>query len=530
MARPTLVAMSPAAASLVLFLAPAALLVAGAVAAGDRRPGAWRTRRATGWASWALLMAAPLSLAALLLVGSGTGGFAGPGGAGLTVRLDAVAVALHALVAMLGAVLLRFAGTYFEGDARQASFLGTLCAALASVLLLVTAGNLVQLIAMWVAASLFVHRLMLLPAARPLAREAARTKFVLARLSDAALLAGSVLLVKALGTTDLGSIAALLRAGDVGAQAEVAVSWAAVCLALAALLKSAQVPAHLWLPKTLDAPTPVSALLHAGIVNGGGVLVLRMADVMATSAVASALLLVVGGLTASVGAWVMVAQPTVKRRLAWSTIAQMGLMTFQLGLGAYAFALLHVIAHSLYKAHAFLASGELPAPARRRWTATPVHVVTAALALVGVIVALEALVGLGSSPATVALAAIVALGLAPVVAAADTAAGVARRGASLVLAAGLAASYVLAAALVTRLTSGVLPSVAAPGPWMWGAVIALLMALTLIAVTQVAAPTPRALRWRMHLRNGLYVDDLVHALGRRLGRGRTTLPTGATHR
>lgn len=88
----------------------------------------------------------------------------------------------------------------------------------------------------------------------------------------------------------------------------------------------------------------------------------------------------------------------------------------------------------------------------------------------------------------------------------------------------------LAAALVTRLTSGVLPSVAAPGPWMWGAVIALLMALTLIAVTQVAAPTPRALRWRMHLRNGLYVDDLVHALGRRLGRGRTTLPTGATHR
>ncbi len=126
---------------------------------------------------------------------------------------------------------------------------------------------------------------------------------------------------------------------------------------LAALLKTATLPLHGWLTEVMEAPTPVSALLHAGIINAGGVLLLRFADPVQASPGAMAALVMVGGLTALFGAVVMLTQSAVKTALAWSTVAQMGFMILQCGLGLWALALLHIVAHSLYKAHAFLSSG-----------------------------------------------------------------------------------------------------------------------------------------------------------------------------
>ncbi len=133
---------------------------------------------------------------------------------------------------------------------------------------------------------------------------------------------------------------------------------AAGFLAAAALLKSAQFPVHGWLTEVMETPTPVSALLHAGVINAGGFLLIRFADVMLLAPGVLAVLVMVGGFTALFGGLVMLTQPAVKTSLAWSTVAQMGFMILECGLGLFPLALLHIVAHSLYKTHSFLASGE----------------------------------------------------------------------------------------------------------------------------------------------------------------------------
>jgi NAD(P)H-quinone oxidoreductase subunit 5 len=135
-------------------------------------------------------------------------------------------------------------------------------------------------------------------------------------------------------------------------------TWVAAFLALAAILKSAQFPTHGWLTEVMETPTPVSALLHAGVINAGGFLLIRFADVMLLSPGVLAVLVMLGGFTALFGGLVMLTQSAVKTSLAWSTVAQMGFMILQCGLALFPLALLHIVAHSLYKAHAFLASGQ----------------------------------------------------------------------------------------------------------------------------------------------------------------------------
>mgnify|MGYP003339321759 CR=1 FL=1 len=126
---------------------------------------------------------------------------------------------------------------------------------------------------------------------------------------------------------------------------------------LGAMTKSAQFPMHTWLPDTMETPTPVSALMHAGIINAGGFLVIRLSPLVTLSAASLDMLAAVGAFTALFAAVIAMTQTTIKRSLAWSTVAQMGFMMLQCGLGAFSAALLHIVAHSLYKAHAFLSSG-----------------------------------------------------------------------------------------------------------------------------------------------------------------------------
>jgi NAD(P)H-quinone oxidoreductase subunit 5 len=126
-----------------------------------------------------------------------------------------------------------------------------------------------------------------------------------------------------------------------------------------AMLKSAQFPFHSWLPDTMETPTPVSALMHAGIINAGGFLVIRMAPLLSLSHPAMGFLALFGTITALFGSLVMLTHSSIKRVLAFSTIAQMGFMMLECGLGAFSLALLHLVSHALYKAYAFLSSGNL---------------------------------------------------------------------------------------------------------------------------------------------------------------------------
>ena len=192
--------------------------------------------------------------------------------------------------------------------------------------------------------------------------------------------------------------------------------------ALAAILKTAQLPLHGWLIQVMEAPTPVSALLHAGVVNIGGFVLIRLADLIALAPAAQVALVTVGSLTAVLAGLVMLTRISIKVRLAWSTCAQMGFMLMEIGLGLYELALLHLVAHSLYKAHAFLGAGETVRSARENDFLEPARAARTPLWYLGAVGVSAALVassaaawqlflpGLAVPPLALL---IVALGLAP---------------------------------------------------------------------------------------------------------------------
>lgn len=274
------------------------------------------------------------------------------GNQGLWLRLDTLSSVMVVLVSFLGAVVMRFAVRYLEGDPKRARFLMWMSFTLASVLILVCANHLLLLTLAWLSTSLCLHRLLLHHSWRPGAVFAARKKFVFSRLAEICLLIAVLMLHENYGTWKIDELMARVSAGE-----HWGLTTPAILIALCGMLKSAQFPFHSWLPDTMETPTPVSAFMHAGIINGGGFLVLRFSPVMVASPISLHLLVVVGSITAAFGAIVMLAQPGVKRSLAFSTIAQMGFMMIQCGMGAWGLALLHLVAHSLYKAHAFLHAG-----------------------------------------------------------------------------------------------------------------------------------------------------------------------------
>ncbi|MFP1132197.1 proton-conducting transporter membrane subunit [Asticcacaulis sp. W401b] len=272
----------------------------------------------------------------------------------LGLRFDATGAALVAMVTLVGGAVLRFSQNYLDGDARQGAFLGGLHLTLATVILFVLSANLLTFALGWVAMSLTLHKLLVFYPDRPAARLAAHKKFLLARLSDAALLLAFLCLYRITGSLDMADIAARLPAA-----APFDVTLVALLLVVAAVLKSAQFPVHGWLIEVMETPTPVSALLHAGVVNAGGVLLLRFSDVLMQSPLAQGLLVLLALGSIIVGSLAMMAQNSVKAALAWSTVAQMGFMLLQCALGAFGAALFHILAHAAYKANAFLSAGTL---------------------------------------------------------------------------------------------------------------------------------------------------------------------------
>jgi len=284
-----------------------------------------------------------------------------------SLRIDGLTLAMLLLITFVGLAILRFSRNYLSGDRPshshtkpgpspdpgQARYQRWFAATLASVSLLVVSNQLLLLCAAWIGASLSLHQLLTYYDDRPRALLAAHKKFLISRLADICLLAGCLILGLHFDSFQLDRIFAHLPESPDRAQ-----TIATVLLAMAAILKCAQLPFHGWLIQVMEAPTPVSALLHAGIVNIGGFLMIRLAPVMTGATTAQGLLVVVGTATAVIAALAMTTRTSIKVALAWSTCAQMGFMLMECGLGLYGLALLHLLAHSLYKAHAFLGSGQ----------------------------------------------------------------------------------------------------------------------------------------------------------------------------
>lgn len=268
---------------------------------------------------------------------------------------DGISGLMFLLVSFVGLVVCRFSIRYLDGDKEQSAYFQWLGFTLGAVSLLVLAGNLVLFFAAWVMSSFGLHHLLMHFKERPWAKRAAWTKFAISRVGDVFLLAAMILVYREFGSYHLADI--LAQAKEI-AEPSWQLSLVGWFLMLGAITKSAQFPVHFWLPETMEAPTPVSALMHAGIVNAGGYLLVRWSPLVAHAPGAMATLAVIGGFTAVFAGLVMMTQANVKRALGYSTVAQMGFMMLQCGLGAFSAAMLHIIAHSLYKAHAFLRTGD----------------------------------------------------------------------------------------------------------------------------------------------------------------------------
>ena len=266
-----------------------------------------------------------------------------------------VSLTVLVLVAFIGLVVARFATRYLAGDPGQRRFQRWLQVTLACVAVVVTTNHFLVLLCAWAGISVSLHQLLMFYPERKRAALAAHKKFLFARLAELCLAAAGVLLYLEHGTLFLDGVLAAYTVAEVnpgpGEQL------AALLIASAAMIKCAQFPMHGWLIQVVEAPTPVSALLHAGIINLGGYLLLLMAPLMVHAAPANALLLGVAGLTCVLAALVTMTRVSIKVLLAWSTVAQMGLMLVECALGQYDLALLHLVAHSCYKAYSFLAAG-----------------------------------------------------------------------------------------------------------------------------------------------------------------------------
>jgi NAD(P)H-quinone oxidoreductase subunit 5 len=355
--------------SWMVFLAPAALAASGFGPYGHAGGAPKRMAACcilAGVFAFAVALIAASCVAKLGPISSATFGVAG---IGFSVYLDALSVTIFLLVSFIGVIVLRYSRNYLNGDNRQRDFFKWLAMTLAAVLTLILAGNLALLIIAWVATSIGLHRLLLFYGERPAAQLAAKKKFIASRIGDLLLFVAAWLLWSRFGTLDLQFLS---KAAQSTPDLAPIVSAPALLISLAALLKSAQLPVHGWLLEVMETPTPVSALLHAGVINAGGYLILRLADIVVLSNAALMVLTFVGGATALFGSVVMLTQTSVKVSLAYSTIAQMGFMMLECGLGAFSAALLHIVAHSLYKAHAFLSSGSVIDLARASWTPSPI--------------------------------------------------------------------------------------------------------------------------------------------------------------
>lgn len=274
--------------------------------------------------------------------------------------IDGISVLMLLLVSTVGWVISRYSVRYLAGETRQGSYSLWLSLTIGAVSFLAVSGNLLLMFIAWGLASLGIHQLLTHYKDRPAASHAAWMKFGISRGADVALVGAGFLIYREFGTLELTQLfAAVNDYGITGLPANSLMPTIGALLIAGAALKTAQFPFHSWLPETLEAPTPVSALMHAGIINAGGYLLVRLSPLLAWSHTSLTALACLGAFTACFAALVMLTQTSIKKSLAWSTIAQMGFMMFQCGLGAFSAAMLHIIAHSLYKAHAFLNSGDV---------------------------------------------------------------------------------------------------------------------------------------------------------------------------
>ncbi len=486
-------------------------------------------RTAAEPAAWGRFRGLAVAALACTVVGLGLQLAAAPGAPsltllGLSATLTSAWVAV--LVQLLGTVIGVFSSRYLQGEPGQPRYVAALAGVLAAVHLLLLADHWLVLIAAWVAVGLALQQLLCFYTDRPFALLAAHKKRLADRLADALLIAAGALAWHEVGS---GSLSDLWRHLQAGAPS-FALQASAVFLALAVVLRTALLPMHGWLIQVMEAPTPVSALLHAGVINLGGFVLIRFAPLLEAAPVARWLLVSIGLATALLAGLVMLTRISIKVRLAWSTVAQMGFMVMECGLGLYTLALLHLIGHSLYKAHAFLSASSAVEATRLRMMRSAVAPSVASLALAPVLSTglIAGLVSLFASAGPVALwpwwwSGVLAMAWAPLLWLPSTqnpdAPGAVR---GVLTGAGMVAVLVLAALVGHAIPFGVTDT-----PDGTAGLVALASMVVLYGCLALLQVRPMALAtWRRWSYAGFYIDETATRAALRLWPSRWTPVAG----
>jgi len=265
-------------------------------------------------------------------------------------NFDALAVIMTVLISFVALTVSSFAARYMKGDAHYNKFFGLVGLLVSALIAMVSADNLFIFLLTWGISNLILVILMIHKSSWKAAKASGMLAVKIYLIGFLFISFGSLLLY---ATTGEASIKLIVQ----NTSYSLSIFCALLLLLVGAMTQSAIFPFHKWLISSLNSPTPISAIMHAGLVNGGGFLLVRFAPLYLNAPKILTIIFIIGLTTALIGTLWKLVQNDIKRMLACSTIAQMGFMMAQCGLGLFPAAVAHLCYHGLFKAYLFLASG-----------------------------------------------------------------------------------------------------------------------------------------------------------------------------
>jgi NADH-quinone oxidoreductase subunit L len=272
---------------------------------------------------------------------------------GFQILVDPLATVMMLIVSGVGGLIVWYSMGYMAGDDEERRFFAYMSLFVFSMLLLVQAGNFLLLLVGWGLVGLASYLLIGFWHHRPEAVAAAKKAFVMNAIGDATFALAAVLLIWETGALEFSGVFS-----EVDSLSGTTVNLVALGLLGGAVAKSAQVPLHTWLPDAMEGPTPVSALIHAAtMVTAGVYLLVRAHPIFEAAPDVQQIAAVLGAATLLLAGFVALVQWDIKRVIAYSTMSQIGYMFLGAGIGAYGFAIFHLLTHAFFKALLFLAAG-----------------------------------------------------------------------------------------------------------------------------------------------------------------------------
>ena len=265
-------------------------------------------------------------------------------------NFDSLAMIMTMLVGFIGIMVAKFAINYMKGDKQYRSFFISLALLIATIILMVSADHLLVFILAWGLSNFILVKMMIHKNVWQAAKESGLLTAKTYLLGFCAMFIAFILLCIATGETSIEVINHQKNDSPL-------ILIALILILIAAMTQSAIWPFHKWLISSLNSPLPVSAIMHAGLVNGGGFLIARFAPLYLNYPEILNMIFIIGLVTAIIGTLWKLIQSDIKRMLACSTMAQMGFMIAQCGLGLFSAAIAHIILHGCFKSYLFLASG-----------------------------------------------------------------------------------------------------------------------------------------------------------------------------